>query len=63
MTAPMPPTSAGGPATPEARLGEPQGADGSTSGARAEHESRLAGDEAQLRLPLAEQPHGRAIRT
>jgi hypothetical protein len=58
--APLPPTSG---MTPVAdRLGE-QGGDGAVADARADRETRLSGDEAQLRLPFAEQPHGRATRT
>ena len=48
----------------EARLAA-QGAPDSSAAAdaRADREARLAHDEAQLRLPPAEQPHGRAIQT
>ena len=63
MTAPLPPTSPGDRATPETRLGEAQTGDGAVSAAYQERKQRLAGDEAQLRLPPAEQPHGRAIQT
>jgi hypothetical protein len=48
--------------TPESeRLTYPQGGDGAVTAAHAEHEARLAADEAQLRLPPSEQPHGQEV--
>jgi hypothetical protein len=38
-----------------------QGGDAAVSQARADREVRLAHDEAQLRLPPSEQPHGREV--
>lgn len=39
------------------------GGDGAVADASQERQNRLAGDEAQLRMPLTEQPHGRATQT
>jgi hypothetical protein len=56
--APLPPVAPGDVPAGSADL---WGGDGEVSAAHQEREQRLAGDEAQLRMPVAEQPHGRAI--
>ena len=57
---PVPPTSPGDTPAGSADL---WGGDGAVSAGIQEREQRLAADEGQLRMPLAEQPHGRAIQT
>ena len=64
MTTPERPTAAiGDPNTPGTRLAGQQDAAGEVAAARGERESRLGADEAQLRQPLAAQPHGRSVAT
>jgi hypothetical protein len=56
---PVPPVAAGTVPADTSRWG----GDGEVSAAYGDREQRLSADEAQMRLPVAEQPHGRAIQT
>jgi hypothetical protein len=58
--APLPPVAPGDVPAGSADL---WGGDAAVGAACADREGRLAHDEAQLRMPFAEQPHGIAIQT